>query len=65
MERVIKSLNQDVPPTKEWNEFLINHKNKLQIDNLLVDYIKSARIRDKFVINSAFQKIVNQRFECF
>ena len=55
---VINSLNQDLPPTKEWNEFLMNYKNKLQIINLPVDYIKSSRIRDKAVI-------VNQESECF
>ena len=36
----------------------MNYKSKLQIVNLLVDYIKSGRIRDKAVI-------VNQGFECF
>ena len=50
MERVINSLNQDPSPIKEWNEFLVNYKNKLQIVNLLVDYIKSSRICDKAVI---------------
>ena len=40
MERLINSLDQDLPPTKEWNEFLMNHKNKLQIVNLLADHIK-------------------------
>ena len=40
MERVLSSLNQDLPPTKEWKEFLISYKNKLQIVNLLVDYAK-------------------------
>ena len=30
-------MNQDLPPTEERNEFLINYKNKLQIVNLLVD----------------------------
>ena len=49
MERVINNLNQDLPPTKEMNEFLMNYKNKLQIVNLLVDYIKSGRNRDKAV----------------
>ena len=58
MERVINSLNQDLPPTKEWNKFLLNYKNKLQIVNLLVYYIKSGRILDKAVI-------VNQGSECF
>ena len=41
------SLDQDLPPTKEWNEFLMNHKNKLQIVNLLADHIKSGRINKK------------------
>ena len=58
MESVIDSLNQDLPPRKELNQFLMNYKNKLQIANLLVDYIKSSRIRDKAVI-------VNQGSECF
>ena len=51
-------MNQDLPRTKEWDEFLINCKNKLQIVNLLVDYIKSDRICDKAVI-------ANQGSECF
>ena len=58
MERIINSLNQDLPPTKEWNEFLMNYKNKLQIVSLLVDNVKSGRIRDKAVI-------VNQGSKCF
>ena len=33
MERCINSLDQDLPPTKRWNEFLMNQKNKLQIVN--------------------------------
>ena len=36
----------------------MNYKNKLQIINLLVDYIKSGKIRDKAVI-------VNRGSECF
>ena len=58
MERVINSLNQDPSPIKEWNEFLMNYKSKLQIVNLLVDYIKSSRICDKAVI-------VHEGYECF
>ena len=58
MERVVSSLNQDLLPTKEWKEFLISYKNKLQIVNLLVDYAKSGRIRDKVVI-------VDQGSGCF
>ena len=58
MERVINILNQDLPPTKERNEFLMNYKNKLQIVNVLVDCIKSGRIRHKAVI-------VNQGSESF
>ena len=27
MERVINSLNQDLPPTKEWYEFWMNYEN--------------------------------------
>ena len=50
-DRWINSLNQDLPPTKEWDEFLINHKNKLQIVNLLVDYIKSDRNYIRFHLN--------------
>ena len=42
MERVINSLNQDLPPTKEWNEFLMNYKKTIQIVNLLVHYTKSG-----------------------
>lgn len=58
VERVMNSLNQDLPPTKEWDEFLMNQKNKLQIENLLVDYIKTDIIKNK-----AF--IVNRGSECF
>ena len=58
MERVINSLNQYLLLTKEWNKFLMNYKSKRQIVNLLVDYIKSGRVRDKAVI-------VNQESECF
>ena len=36
----------------------MNHKSKLKTVNLVVDYIKSGRIRDKAVI-------VNQGSECF
>ena len=58
MESIINSLNQDILPTEEWNKFLMNCKNKVQIIILLVDHIKSGRIRDKAVI-------VNQGSECF
>ena len=40
MERCINSLDQDLPPTVEWSEFLMNQKSELQIVNLLVEYIK-------------------------
>ena len=50
MKRCINSLDQDLPPTKEWNEFLMNQKNKLQIVNLLVDYIKLGAVANKAVI---------------
>ena len=58
MEWVINSLNQDLPPTEKWAEFLINYTNKLQIVDVLVDYIKWDRIYDKAVIT-------NQGSECF
>ena len=50
MERCINSLEHDLPPTKEWNEFLMNQKNKLQIVNLFVEYIKSGAVANKVVI---------------
>ena len=58
MERCINSLDQDFPPTKEWNEFQMNQKNKLQIVNLLVEYIKSGAVANKAAI-------VNQKSQCF
>ena len=58
VERIINSLDQDLPPTKEWGEFLMNQKNKLQIVNILVDYINSGCIKNKAVI-------VNKGSECF
>ena len=58
MKRCINSLDQDLPPTKEWNEFLMNQKNKLQIVNLLVDYIKLGAVANKAVI-------LNQQSQCF
>ena len=58
MKRCITSLDQDLPPTKEWNEVLMNHKNKLQIVNLLGEYIKSGAAAYKAVI-------VNQKSRCF
>ena len=57
-ERYISSLDHDLPPTKEWNEFLMNQENKLQIVNLLVEYIKSGAVADEAVI-------VNQKCQCF
>ena len=51
-------MNQDLPPTEKWAEFLINYTNKLQIVDVLVDYIKSDRICDKAVIT-------NQGSDCF
>ena len=50
MERCFNSLDQDLPPAKEWNEFLMNQKNKLQIVNLLVEYIKLGAVANKAVI---------------
>ena len=50
MERCINSLEHDLPPTKEWNEFLMNQKNKLQIVDLFVEYIKSGVVANKVVI---------------
>ena len=58
MERCINNLDQDLPPTKEWNEFQMNQKNMLQIVNLLVEYIKSGAVANKAVI-------VNQKSQCF
>ena len=58
MKRCITSLDQDLPSTKEWNEVLINQKNKLQIVNLVCEYIKSGAVAYKAVI-------VNQKSRCF
>ena len=52
MKRCINSLDQNLPPTKE------NKKNKLQIVNFLVEYIKSGAVANKAVI-------LNQKSECF
>ena len=58
MERCISSLDQDLSTTKEWNEVPMNKKNKLQIANLLVEYIKSGAVANKAVI-------VNQKSQFF
>ena len=58
MERCINSLNQDPPPTIEGNAFLMNQKSKLQIVNVLVEYIKLGAVVNKAVI-------VNQKSQCF
>ena len=58
MKKCINSLDQGLTPTKEWNEFLMNQKNELQIVNLLFEYIKSGAVANKAVI-------VNQTSQCF
>ena len=52
MERVMNSLNQDPSPIKEWNEFLMNYKNKLQIVNLLVDYINQVEFVIRLLLST-------------
>ena len=41
-ERCINNLDQQVPFPSEWEEFLKNGRNKLQLANLLVDLIKDG-----------------------
>ena len=50
LERYINSLDHDLPPSKEWDEFLMNQENRLQIVNLLAEYIKSGAVADEAVI---------------
>ena len=42
MAREINDLNQELPTAKEWEHFLRNDINKLQLVNLLVMYITSV-----------------------
>ena len=58
VERIINSINQEIPPTKEWDNFLKNQGNKLQIVNLLADYIMPGCIKNKLVF-------VNKGSDCY
>ena len=58
VERVISSLEQELPPTKEWGEFLMNRTNKLQVVNLLANYIMTGSIANKKVV-------VNKGSDCY
>ena len=51
IERVINSLDQDLPPLKEWNDFLMNSKNKLQLVNMLVEFSKTVLSKSEVFIN--------------
>jgi len=51
-ERRISDLSQQLPKTGYWNGFLTNDRNKLQLSNLLADFImsgKSSIQKDTFV----------------
>ena len=58
IERVINSLDQDLPPLKEWNDFLKNSKNKLQLVNMLVEFFKTG-------VLSKFEVFINKGSVCY
>ena len=41
VERDINHLDQELPSTAEWDEFLMNSNNKFKLVTILVDYILS------------------------
>ena len=41
IEREINHLDQELPATSEWDNFLMNSNNKYKLVNILVDYILS------------------------
>ena len=52
IERRVTHLYQQLPQVSEWNDFLTNESNKLQLTQYLADFILSheSTIRDVFVI---------------
>ena len=50
-ERRINSLDQELPFPSEWEEFLKNRRNKLQLVNLLVDLIKDGAVGKDVYVN--------------
>ena len=40
-ESEVNDLQQEIPPAKEWEDFLTNDANKYKLINLLVSYITS------------------------
>ena len=59
IERDIRHLNQQLPATSEWDEFLMNSKNKHKLLNILVDYILSDECEIKKTV------YVNKQAICF
>ena len=57
-ERAINDLDQELPPTSEWPEFLKNRENKRQLVNLLADYLLESALSHKNLY-------VNKEIECF
>ena len=65
IEREINHLDQELPATSEWDNFLMNSNNKYKLVNILVDYILSDDCKiDKTVYinkqNSCYIKERNQ-----
>ena len=50
-ERCINNLDQELPVPSEWEEFLRNRRNKLQLVNLLVDLIKDGAVGKVVYVN--------------
>ena len=50
-ERCINNLDQELPFPSEWEEFLMNRRNKLQLVNLLVDLIKDGAVAKDVYVN--------------
>ena len=49
--RKISDLSQQLPKSDEWQDFLSNHNNKFQLDNLMSDYLleKASFSKDIYI----------------
>ena len=64
IERDIRHLDQQLPTTSEWDEFLMNSKNKHKLLNILVDYILSDECEIKKTVYVNKQAICFIKEEC-
>ena len=54
--RKISDLSQHLPKSDEWQDFLSNHNNKFQLNNLMSDYLleKASFSKDIYVKKGQF-----------